>query len=461
MSTHDLRFIAGFAAAFACASACAHDGDLDPTFGTSGGFTVLDFGAIATAYGTAIAPDGRIAIGGVVEGGAATGTDFAAALLTRDGLPDPLFSVDGKTTVAVGDGAAYDGSFNAIVQSDGKIVIIGEGPDTDDPLDDSDFKLVRLRTDGTLDPTFSGDGKAYINFDLGGSNSDRALDAVQLPNGKLLVVGQVDVTDQGEDFGIVRLNADGSRDTSFNGDGRVTLHFDLDPVFLGEIPCGIAIDSAGNIIVAGSAEKDTASVHDFVVARLTPDGVLDPNFGGDGRVSVAFDLGGDLDDQALELIVAADDSIFVTGVVRDNGYDFAAARLLSDGTPDPGFGNNGRATVAFDLGGANDDTSYGAALQPDGKLVLTGFVPISATDADIALARLGTDGTLDPTFGFAGKTVIPLNLNGPLFDAAVRSQIQGNYLVFSGVTSLVEGVTSFLAGRVIIDTLFDHGFEDG
>lgn len=460
MSIHDLRFIAGFAAAFACASACAHDGDLDPTFGTDGGFTVLDFGAAATAYGTAIAPDGRIAIGGVVESGVATGTDFAAALLTRDGLPDPLFSVDGKTTVAVGDGDAYDYSLNTIVQSDGKIVIIGEGPDTDDPLDDSDFKLVRLRTDGTLDPTFSGDGKAYINFDLGGNNSDRALDAVQLPNGKLLVVGQVEVTDQGDDFGIVRLNTDGSRDTSFNGDGRVTLHFDLDPVSLGEIPCGIAIDSEGNIIVAGSADTDL-NIHDFVVARLTPDGVLDPNFGGDGRVSIGFDLGGDLDDQALELIVAADDSIFVTGVARDNGYDFAAVKLLSDGTPDPAFGNNGKATVAFDLGDSNDDLAYGASLQADGKLVFTGHVLISASDADIALARLGTDGTLDPTFGFAGKKVIPLNLNGPLFDAAVRSQIQGSYVVFSGVASLEEGVTSFLAGRVIIDTLFDHGFEDG
>lgn len=461
MSIHDLRFIAGFAAAFACAPACAHDGDLDPTFGTDGGFTILDFGASATAYGTAIAPDGRIAIGGIVEGDPATGVDFAAALLTRDGLPDPSFSVDGKTTVAVGDGAAYDYSLNTIVQSDGKIVLIGEGPDTDDPLDDSDFKLVRLRTDGTLDPTFSGDGKAYINFDLGGNNSDRALDAVQLPDGKLLVIGQVEVTDQGEDFGIVRLNVDGSRDTSFDGDGRITLHFDLDPLNQTEIPCGIAIDSAGNIVVAGSAETATGGTHDFVVARLTPNGVLDPNFGGDGRVSVGFDLGGDFDDQALELIVAPDDSIFVTGVARDNGYDFAAARLLSDGTPDPGFGNNGTVTVAFDLGDTNDDLPYGAALQPDGKLVITGYVPITTTDADIALARLDTDGTLDPTFGFAGKKVIPLNLNGPLFDAAVRSQIQGSYLVFSGVTSLVDGVTSFLAGRVIIDTLFDHGFEEG
>lgn len=458
MFRYYLRFIVAVTATVAGASAVAHDGDLDRSFGTNG-ITVIDFGATATALGLGVAPDGKIVLGGIVDGGVATGTDFAVARLTGDGQPDTGFSFDGKTTVAVGSGGAYDGAFNTIVQSDGKIVVIGEGPDTAVSSDDSDFKLVRLNTDGTLDTTFSGDGKAYVNFDLGGTNSDRALDAVQLPSGKLIVVGSAEVTGQGIDFAIAKLNIDGSRDTSFGIAGRVTLRFDLSATFLDEIASSVAIDAAGNILVAGIAHKSSTSDADFAIARLTPNGALDPNFGGDGRVTIAFDIGGNLDDEALELIVAPDGSIFVTGVATDNGYDFAAAKLFPDGTLDPSFGTGGKVTVPFDLGGSNNDVSYGSALQPDGKLVIAGFVPVSATDSDIALARLNANGSLDSTFGFAGKRTIALNLGGDLTDAAIRARIQGGYLVFGGATSTAPSILSFLAGRVVIDTIFDNGFE--
>lgn len=458
MVTRSSRCIAGFAAAALCGFAVAHDGDLDRSFG-SNGIAVIDFGASAIAYGLGVAPDGKIVLGGSVDGGVATGTDFAVARLTRDGQPDTGFSFDGKTTVAVGSGAAYDSAFSTIVQSDGKIVVIGEGPDTAVSGDDSDIKLVRLNTDGTLDTTFSGDGKAYVNFDLGGANTDRALDGVQLADGKLVVVGSADVTGQGIDFAIAKLNVDGSRDTSFGSAGRVTLRFDLSATFLDEIASSVAIDAAGNILVAGIAPKSSAFDNDFAIARLTPNGSLDPNFGGDGRVTVAFDIGGNLDDEALELIAGPDGSIFVTGVATDNGYDFAAAKLLADGTLDPSFGNGGKATVPFDLGGSNSDLSYGSALQPDGKLVLAGFVPVSATDSDIALARLSVNGSLDSTFGFAGKRTIAVNLGGELTDAAIRARIQGGYLVFGGATSTAPSIFSFLAGRVVIDTVFDNGFD--
>ena len=458
MFRYYLRFIVAVTATVACASAVAHDGDLDRSFG-SNGIAVIDFGATATAIGLGVAPDGKIVLGGFVDGGVATGTDFAVARLTRDGQPDTGFSFDGKTTVAVGSGAAFDVAFNTIVQSDGKIVVIGEGPDTAVSGDDSDFKLVRLNTDGTLDTTFSGDGKAYVNFDLGGTNNDRALAGVQLANGKLIVVGSAEVTGQGTDFAIAKLNVDGSRDTSFGSAGRVTLRFDLSATFLDEIASSVAIDAAGNILVAGIARKSSANDADFAIARLTPNGALDPNFGGDGRVTVAFDIGGNLDDEALELIVAPDGSIFVTGVATDNGYDFAAVKLFPDGTLDPSFGTGGKVTVPFDLGGSNNDISYGSALQPDGKLVIAGYVQVSATDYDIALVRLNANGSLDSTFGFAGKRTIALNLGGDLTDAAIRARIQGGYLVFGGATSTAPSIQSFLAGRVVIDTIFDNGFE--
>ncbi|HEX7769293.1 MAG TPA: hypothetical protein VF422_04605, partial [Dokdonella sp.] len=341
------------AAALLAAPAQARDGDLDTGFGTNG-TTVIEFGSSATALGLALAPDGRIVLGGSIEEGA-SGTDFAVARLTRDGLPDASFSFDGRTTVAVGTGAAYDAVFNTIVQTDGKIVMIGEGPDTDTPLDDSDFKIVRLNTDGTLDASFSGDGKAYIEFNLGGANEDRALDAVQLPNGKLIVVGSADVGTNDSDIAVVRLNVDGSRDTSFDSDGRLTFSFNLDPNFPNEIASSVALDAAGRILIAGAASNGGPSSNDFAIARLLPNGSLDPDFGGDGRVTVAFDLADTLEDTALELNLADDGSIFVSGGVKASGYDFAVVKLQPDGTPDPTFGVGGKVTVAFDLGDTNDD----------------------------------------------------------------------------------------------------------
>lgn len=446
--------------ALACAvlfvpPALARDGDLDPGFGTNG-TTVVEFGSAATAFGLAIAPDGRIVLGGTVEAGA-SGTDFAVARLTRDGLPDPDFSFDGRTTAAVGTGAAYDGSFNVIVQADGKIVLIGEGPDTDVAMDDSDFKLVRFNTDGTLDASFSGDGKAFIEFNLGGLNSDRALDAVQLPNGKLIVVGSVEVADSDTDIAVVRLNVDGSRDTSFDSDGRLTFSFNLDATFRSEIASGVALDANGRILIAGAAANGGLSANDFAIARLLPNGALDPDFGGDGRITVAFDLGGSLEDTALELTLAEDGSIFVSGGVRDSGYDFGVVKLQPDGTPDPTFGSGGKATVAFDLGDTNDDIAYGGVLQSDGKFIFTGFA--GAPTPDIALARLDVDGTLDPTFGFAGKQIIPLDLGGNLFDAAVRGRIHDGYLVFGGVAATAGADSNFLAARLVIDTVFEDGFD--
>ena len=141
--------------------------------------------------------------------------------------------------------------------------------------------------------------------------------------------------------------------------------------------------------------RETSS-NDFAIARLLPNGSLDPDFGGDGRVTVAFDLADTLEDTALELNLADDGSIFVSGGVKASGYDFAVVKLQPDGTPDPTFGTGGKVTVAFDLGDTNDDIAYGGALQPDGKFVFSGFA--GAPTPDIALARLDVDAEDQDTF---------------------------------------------------------------
>lgn len=320
--------------------------------------------------------------------------------------------------------------------------------------------LVRFNTDGSLDSTFSGDGKAFIDFGLSAMPNDRAQDAVQLPNGKLIAVGSASVTDEGTDFAVVKLNVDGARDTSFDGDGRATVRFNLSSTHRDETASSVAIDGSGRILVAGIAEK-TESSHDFAVARLLPNGQLDANFSGDGRATFAFDIGGNLDDGALELIVAPNESIFLTGAATDAGYDAAVVKLLPDGSPDTSFGGDGRVTVPFDLGDSNNDIFYGAALQPDGALVMAGSVQAAApNNSDIAFVRLLPNGDLDPGFGRAGKSIIALDVGGNLHDAATRVRYSDGVIVFGGAVDIGE-YRSFLSGRVLIDVLFSGDFEQG
>lgn len=434
------------------------NGDLDTNFGIDG-VQIVDFGAYAVPFGLAIAPDGKIVLGGSCDGGMATSNDFCAARLHTDGSVDTGFSFDGRTTAVVGAGDSYDQTFNTIVQADGKIVIAGDALPTVDPGATTDMAVVRFNADGTLDNTFSGDGKAFVDFGLSATPNDRALDVVQLPDGKLIVVGAADVTGEEGDFAIVKLNVDGTRDTSFDSDGRVTLHFDLDPTHRNETASSVAIDGSGRILVAGIAEKTEFS-YDFAIARLLPNGQLDANFSGDGRATFAFDIGGELDDQALELIVAPDGSIFLTGAATDAGYDAAVVKLLPDGSLDTSFGGDGRVTVPFDLGDDNADIFYGAALQPDGALVLSGYVEVTApNNTDLAFVRLLPNGDLDPNFGLAGKSIIPLDVGGELLDAAIRIRYSNGAMIFGGAVD-IGGYLSFLSGRVLVDVLFSDDFED-
>lgn len=438
--------------------AATRNGDLDVNFGVDG-VQIVDFGAQSTAFGLAIAPDGKIVLGGSVDGGMATSGDFGVARLLADGSVDTSFSFDGRTTAVVGMGASYDQTFNTLVQVDGKIVVIGDAYPTEGMDATTDMALVRFNTDGTLDTTFSGDGKAFVDFGLSATPNDRALDAVQLPDGKLIVVGTADVTDEEGDFAIVKLNVDGTRDTSFDSDGRVTFHFDLDLNHRNETASSVAIDGSGRILVAGIAEKAQSS-YDFAVARLLPNGQLDPNFSGDGRASIAFDIGGNQDDAALELILAPDGSIFLTGAATDAGYDAAVVKLLPDGSLDVSFGGDGRVTVPFDLGDGNQDIFYGAALQPDGALVLAGYVQVAApNNSDLAFVRLLPNGDLDPNFGLAGKSIIPLDIGGDLQDAATRIRYSNGAMIFGGAAN-IGGYLSFMSGRVLIDVVFSDDFEN-
>jgi uncharacterized delta-60 repeat protein len=388
-----------------CAIASAADGDLDTTFGTNGfRLTGLTDGYSSIPAGMAMQPDGKILL--CIAEGDYPALDFFVARFTADGDLDTTFSFDGKTTIDFGGNT--DICAGVAVQADGKIVVAGvTQPDLDT---NSDFAIARLNADGTLDTaTFgAGTGKAVVNFDLGGSNADTATSLALKANGKIVVGGYAATETNGFDFAILQLNTDGTRDTSFNLTGRATVAFDLAAsTTKDDSATRVAIDTQGRIIIAGYVDAGTPGGTDFGVARLLAGGQVDPDFSADGRAVIAFDLGG--------------------------------------------------AT------GANGDGAYSLTLQGDGRIVLAGIADSSTTvdvNQDMAVVRLLPDGTLDSTFGIGGRTTIVFDLepNGQDIALATAQQSNGRLIVAGAAVAPSTGAIAATLVRLMPDGTPDATF---
>ena len=372
------------------------DGSVDPTFGTDGRVTT-DFGiAYDRVNALVVQPDGRIvAVGEAFTG---SGTGFGLARYNPDGSLDPTFGAGGKVTT--GFGYSSEEAFGVALQPDGKLVAVGMAAG-------GLFALARYNPNGTLDPSFGAGGKVTTSFAGDGAGAQAV--ALQ-PDGKLVAAGFVfstrvepltgqEITDGA--FALARYNSDGSPDPSFGAGGKLTTDFasDDDRAF------AVAIQADGKLVAAGFASSVAPTRfgiadHDFALARYNPDGSLDPTFGlaGSGKVTTDFFAGSY--DLALAVALQPDDGklIAVGQCLGDGGpgdcfQDFAIARYNPDGTLDTTFGTAGKVTTDFGLAAL----AFAAVLQPDGKLVAAG------EDGGFALARYNRDGSLDPTFGTGGE----------------------------------------------------------
>ena len=179
---------------------------------------------------------------------------------------------------------------------------------------------------------------------------------------------------------------------------------DLDPTFGGDgvvrtdlTPAeddgyAVAIQPDGKIVVAG--EKGIGGPNPrLAIVRYETDGSLDPSFGGgDGKVSIDFTP---FDDFPYAVRIQADGKIVVAGAAAYIGPNsrFALARLTSDGSLDPTFGGDG--TVMTDVT-PSSDVLNGMALQPNGKIVVVGSVSAGPDNGKIGVLRYRSDGSLDP-----------------------------------------------------------------
>ncbi len=306
---------------------------------------------------------------------------------------------------------------------------------------------------GDLDPTFGSAG--MVTTDINRSTDIANAVAVQA-DGKLVVVGQTykqnDFSD--EDFVVTRYNPDGTLDTTFGRGGKVRTDFPG----LAAVPSSVVIQPDGKIVVAGGAFPLFTFLGNFELVRYNPNGSLDRSFGNGGIVTTTFPEGSYASDVALQpdgKIIAAG-TVFVDFIPGESSNtDFALARYNPDGSPDTTFGNGGQ--VSTDFVGLEDD-AFSVLIQPDGKIVAVGSANNPATYYDFAAVRYLSNGTIDTTFGVAGK--VSTDFGDQNFDRARSAVLQPNGSIVAAGFAISQngGVQNFAVARYtssgILDTTF-------
>lgn len=253
----------------------ATNGVLDASFGSGGKVATLVGTSNDAAFAVAVQSDGKTLAAGDVYTPANNAYDFGLARYTTNGALDTSFSGDGKLTVSFGTGD--DQCCAVAIQPNGRILAAGHAFMSNG----NQFALARILTSGSLDTTFNGDGKATVDFG-GPSIWARGQSVAVQDDGKILVAGYVE-TGTNDHFAIVRFTTNGVLDTTFNGTGKAITSFGA----VNSHGRSIAIQPDGKILVAGDTDGATYAL-EFALVRYNTNGTLDTTFSGDGKVTTGF-----------------------------------------------------------------------------------------------------------------------------------------------------------------------------
>jgi|HubBroStandDraft_6_1064221.scaffolds.fasta_scaffold13289_4 uncharacterized delta-60 repeat protein len=411
-------------------------GALDTTFGNAGQVTTDFFGGTDQGSFVLIQSDSKILTGGSAVD-ASGNMDFALARYNPDGSLDSTFGTNGKvTTNFFGEDATLT---RFALQTDNKIVACG-WVQMGNNLGSADFALARYNTDGSLDSTFGTGGKVTTDFF---GSADQTFGVAIQSDGRIVVCGRAEIPAAQDisDLALARYNTDGSLDSTFGSDGKVTTQ----TPGMNANGFDVAIQSDNMIVVGGDADNSSSTAGMFLVLRYGPDGTLDPTFGTGGQVTT--NINGNVS-EILAMGLQQDGKIvgvgFTNGPNPDTNPtdDFAIARYDTNGSLDTTFGTNG--TVVTDFFG-NSDKALGLAFQADGKLIVTGFATVPSTlQQTFVVVRYNTDGSLDQTFGTGGKVTTAWAGNNDRANApAVQSD--GNIVVVGTATEPTTGQDFALA----------------
>jgi uncharacterized delta-60 repeat protein len=409
-------------------------GVLDFTFSTDG-VLAQDFGLGSTdddgAEAVVIQPDGKILVAGFAQRATAGDFDIFVARYNRDGTPDTDFGIAGVRYISFDLGGTKEDRAQAIALQADGKIVVAGFAAT---TNGTDFAIARLDATGTLDPAFDGDGKTTVPFDLGGTNNDVATDLVIQPDGKIVVVGSAATAANGTDFAIVRLDTGGTPDGTFNTDGKLDFGINLGGTN-NDVAEAVAL-SGDKIVLAGTAEN-SPTLSEAVVAVLTAAGNPDVAFAGGGVITLRYAsvLG---HHTAKDVAVQSDGGIVLTGQAENpTGADnnIGIARLTPAGVLDPTFDDDGRRALNLSNDGTREDAAETVIIQPDGKIFIAGF---SARDqsgtvhSDWFGLRLNADGSPDTTYNGSGLRFYDLAEVGFSTDTARAAALGSDGFVIVG-----------------------------
>lgn len=391
----------------------AQSGDLDPSFG-SGGKVITDLGSdFEAGRAVAIQDDGKIVVAGYT--GEFPAEDFAVVRYNPDGSLDASFGTGGIVITDI-IGRNSEG-YGMALQNDGKIIVVGASDDAAE----ANTALVRYNSNGTPDNAFDADG--IVITDL--FNTEDFGYTIVVQDDNKILVGGFAVAAAAEDFALIRYNNDGTLDNTFGSDGIVTTDFGG---FYNIANC-MLIQNDGKIVLAGFTTNGLDE--DFAIARYNSDGSLDNSFDGDGKVTTDFDGS---EENINSIALQSSGKIIVGGYSFINApllEDFIIARYNINGSLDNTFGSEGFITTDFN---SLFDKVSTVLVQSDDKIIAAGYAN-NGTENDIALTRYNSDGTLDDSFGDAGKVNTDIDGRDDRGNSAVLQS--DNKIVVSGRS--VEG----------------------
>jgi uncharacterized delta-60 repeat protein len=343
-----------------------------------------------------------------------------------------LDSSYGQGGVAIAD-FGHDAFGNALlVQGDGKVVVAGFGMSLFGTT--TDVLTARFATDGTLDASYGqGTGKSQPDF----GHDETGYGAALQPDGKILVAGDIDGGARASDLLVTRFNADGTLDNLFGQGGKAQVN-----VGGADFARAIVLRPDGRIDVAGYL-YDGTHYHPLIAQFNNPTGTLDISFHSGAFLFSTFE-------ETLDgIAVAPDGSLVATG-----GYTASIGSTAHDFVYEEAD-NGGGSVGTKDLGGNDGGTAV--AVQPDGKILLAGYTDIGGT-FDFAVIRVSEDGTLDKSFGTAGKEVV--DLGGSDTAQAIALQPDGKILL-AGTTTKAGTNSQIGIVRLLPNGLPDSTFGNG
>lgn len=367
----------------------------------------------------------------------------AANIFAAPGQLDPTFNGTGKLETGVLLSLSSGITFRAVaIQPDGKILAAAAVGGQNDTR----TLVIRYHPNGSVDQNFGNNGIAQLLFPGGGQNivAEMALQS----DGKI-VLGISEFGATTGFCGASRLNADGSIDTGFGNSGRVTIPTSGTWCAVK----GVAVQSDGRAVVLGQLNNNLATSENIAIMRFDQNGAPDKSFDDDGLRTVSTGSSGD---PVRTLLIQPDGKILVVGEKQDVG-DHLIFRFNADGSLDQSFGVGGKAII----GTPDVEGNLAAALQPDGKIILSGSytsVPAIAFRG-FEMTRVNADGIVDNGFGTNGRVLTPESERHVRGATAVALQADGKIILGGAFYSASGIMLDFAAARYSASGILETGAQ--